>query len=39
MKFIATDIPGVIVIEPQIFRDDRGFFLESFIVKIRRWRN
>lgn len=30
MKFIATDIPGVIVIEPQIFRDDRGFFLESF---------
>ena len=30
MKFIATDIPGVIVIEPQIFRDERGFFLESY---------
>jgi dTDP-4-dehydrorhamnose 3,5-epimerase len=30
MKFIATDIPGVIVIEPQIFRDERGFFLETY---------
>ncbi len=30
MKFVPTDIPGVVVIEPQVFRDDRGFFLESF---------
>jgi len=30
MKFIETDIPGVIIIDPQVFRDDRGFFLESF---------
>lgn len=30
MKFIPTDIPGVIVIEAQVFRDERGFFLESF---------
>ncbi|MBO0859681.1 MAG: dTDP-4-dehydrorhamnose 3,5-epimerase [Chloracidobacterium sp.] len=30
MKFIATDIPGVIAIEPQIFRDERGFFLETY---------
>lgn len=30
MKLIETDIPGVIVIEPQIFRDDRGFFLETY---------
>ena len=30
MKFVATDIPGVIIIEPQVFRDDRGFFLETF---------
>jgi len=30
MKFIATDIPGVIAVEPQIFRDDRGFFLETY---------
>src|ERR1700693_5227066 len=25
-----TAIPGVIVIEPQVFRDTRGFFLESY---------
>jgi dTDP-4-dehydrorhamnose 3,5-epimerase len=30
MKFFPTDIPGVIVIEAQVFRDERGFFLESF---------
>jgi dTDP-4-dehydrorhamnose 3,5-epimerase len=30
MKFIPTPIPGVLVIEPDIFRDPRGFFLESF---------
>lgn len=26
----GTAIPGVIVIEPQVFRDARGFFLESY---------
>ncbi len=30
MKFIATGIPGVIVVEPQVFRDERGFFLETY---------
>ncbi len=30
MKFIPTDIPGVIVVEPQVFKDERGFFLETF---------
>lgn len=30
MKFIETDLPGCIVIEPQVFGDDRGFFYESF---------
>src|SRR5689334_3896717 len=30
MKFIPTDIPGVIVIEPDVYRDERGFFLETF---------
>jgi dTDP-4-dehydrorhamnose 3,5-epimerase len=29
-RFIDTEIPGVIVVEPQIHRDDRGFFLESY---------
>lgn len=30
MKFTETEIPGVIVIEPRVHRDDRGFFFESY---------
>jgi dTDP-4-dehydrorhamnose 3,5-epimerase len=30
MKFIRTNIPEVIVIEPKVAEDVRGFFLESF---------
>ncbi|TFY99918.1 dTDP-4-dehydrorhamnose 3,5-epimerase [Ramlibacter rhizophilus] len=30
MKVIATAIPDVKVIEPRVFGDDRGFFMESF---------
>ena len=30
MKFIITAIPGVYIIEPSIFGDDRGYFFESF---------
>ena len=30
MKFIATRIPDVVVIEPQVFGDDRGWFMESY---------
>jgi dTDP-4-dehydrorhamnose 3,5-epimerase len=30
MQFIPTAIPDVIVIEPKVFADDRGFFLESY---------
>ena len=30
MKTIKTSIPDVLIIEPEVFRDDRGFFLESF---------
>ena len=30
MRVIQTPLPGVLVIEPRVFRDDRGFFLESF---------
>ena len=34
MKIIATDIPDVLVIEPRVFGDDRGFFYESFNQKV-----
>ena len=30
MKFIKTDIPEVIIVEPKLYGDDRGYFLESF---------
>jgi dTDP-4-dehydrorhamnose 3,5-epimerase len=30
LKFVETPIPGVIVVEPQVHRDDRGFFLETY---------
>jgi dTDP-4-dehydrorhamnose 3,5-epimerase len=30
VKILETTLPGVLVIEPRVFRDDRGFFLESF---------
>lgn len=26
----ATDLPGVLILEPKVFADDRGFFFESF---------
>jgi dTDP-4-dehydrorhamnose 3,5-epimerase len=30
MKFIKTKIPEVYIIEPSVFGDNRGYFLESF---------
>ena len=30
MKVIATDIPDLLIVEPKVFGDDRGFFYESF---------
>ena len=33
MKFIKTEIPDVIIIEPAVFGDDRGYFLESYNKK------
>lgn len=30
MELIETKLPGVLIIEPRVFGDDRGFFLESW---------
>lgn len=30
MNVIKTDIEGVLIIEPRLFRDARGYFFESF---------
>lgn len=30
MEFIKTEIAGVYIIEPQVFSDDRGYFMEAW---------
>ena len=30
MNFIRTDIPDVVIIEPQVHGDERGYFVETF---------
>jgi dTDP-4-dehydrorhamnose 3,5-epimerase len=33
MNIIETAIPGLLIIEPKVFGDDRGFFMESWNAK------
>jgi len=33
MNIIKTDIPDILIIEPKVFGDERGFFMESFNQK------
>src|SRR6187402_3489885 len=35
MKVVATDLPEVLIIEPLLFGDQRGFFLETY--QLRRY--
>ena len=30
MKLVPTGLPGVLIVEPAVFGDDRGWFMESF---------
>ncbi|CAN5612925.1 dTDP-4-dehydrorhamnose 3,5-epimerase [soil metagenome] len=30
MPFTATDFPGLLIYEPSVFNDDRGYFFESY---------
>lgn len=30
LRFLETELPGVILVEPAVFRDHRGFFLETY---------
>jgi len=30
VRFVPTDIPEVLIIEPDVHRDDRGYFLETY---------
>lgn len=33
MEVINTDIEGVVIIQPKVFGDHRGYFFESFLYK------
>jgi dTDP-4-dehydrorhamnose 3,5-epimerase len=33
VKVASTELPGVLLIEPDVYRDDRGFFVETFQVQ------
>lgn len=33
MNVITTDIEGVLIVEPKVFGDERGYFLESFSLR------
>ncbi len=35
MEIVTTEIPEVLILKPEVFGDDRGFFMESF--NRRRW--
>jgi len=34
MNVTPTQIPGVLILEPKVFADDRGFFFESFNQRV-----
>lgn len=36
MPFRTTDIPGLLIFEPAVFKDERGFFFESYNEEIFR---
>ena len=33
MEIIKTNISGVVILEPKVFHDNRGFFMETFKEK------
>jgi dTDP-4-dehydrorhamnose 3,5-epimerase len=30
MEFQTTSIPGLLIVKPQIYQDERGFFMETY---------
>jgi dTDP-4-dehydrorhamnose 3,5-epimerase len=34
IRKISTSLPGVVILEPRVFGDERGFFLESYNQKV-----
>jgi dTDP-4-dehydrorhamnose 3,5-epimerase-like enzyme len=33
MQFLPTELPDVIIVEPDVYPDDRGFFLETYHLR------
>ena len=33
MKFLPTRLPEVLIVEPDVYRDHRGWFLETYHVQ------
>lgn len=36
MRVVPTDLPDVLILEPKVFGDARGFFMESFNARVFR---
>ena len=36
MNIVKTEIEGVLIIEPRLFRDARGYFFESFSESLKK---
>ena len=36
MKFVETELPGVVMIEPKVFEDERGYFMETWRESLYR---
>ncbi len=34
MKSVTTSLPGILILEPKVFGDERGFFFESFNERV-----
>ncbi len=34
IRKVSTSLPGVVILEPRVFGDERGFFLESYNEKV-----
>ncbi|MDK2836795.1 MAG: dTDP-4-dehydrorhamnose 3,5-epimerase, partial [Thermosediminibacterales bacterium] len=34
MKVTETDLPGVLIIDPKVFEDERGWFMESYSYRV-----
>ena len=33
MEVVKTNIEGVVILEPRVFHDERGYFFESFEIR------